>query len=407
MKRHRGLKILLVCLIIALILTAASAILLVFAGVKPDGDLKSIKQQAGRVIERNFGTGVKEIPDAEKGYFYSRLDGTGRQIYHAIYQGIAADRTEIEVPGNDLKLIEEVWQYIMADHPEFFWLTGGVKTVCEKPPLGQSYSMVSPEWTCSASEVDKRRAEVEKAVSGYLEKQDKNAGEYDRIKAAYDYIIDTTDYDDDDPDDQNIYSVFARKRSVCAGYSKAFQYLLKRQGISCLYVSGINEKKKEAHAWNIVQCGGRYYQVDVTWGDPVYSNAEDQLPKEKRIKSYDYLCCTDAEIKKTHTIDETLPVPACEYDDLNYYRNSGQYYDSYNRDQCRQVIYDDVDHQRSVSIFKFADHDLYDQAHKELCGNLLQEGARRILANKGMNRVYNYYQEEPDLNKVVIYWQYQ
>ena len=46
------------------------------------------------------------------------------------------------------------------------------------------------------------------------------------------------DYDDAAEDNQNICSVFIGKKSVCAGYSKAMQYLMEKQGLFCTYVTG-------------------------------------------------------------------------------------------------------------------------------------------------------------------------
>ena len=62
--------------------------------------------------------------------------------------------------------------------------------------------------------------------------------DYQKILYVYEYIVNTVDYDLEAADNQNIYSVFVNRRSVCAGYSKATQYLLERLGVFCTYVTG-------------------------------------------------------------------------------------------------------------------------------------------------------------------------
>lgn len=404
--KKAGKIILLIFLILLLIVVTAPILLGLTGSVsKPGGG--STRKQISRLIARNFRTEVPDIPQDEKGYYYEQLDKTGQKAYLALYQGVTADETEIEVPGSRLSKIEKAWNALMNDHPEFFWLTGGIETTTHEPPVGRNYSVVEPEWTCSQEEALKRRQEVESIRAQYLEKYGGSGSEYDKIKTAYDYIVDTTEYDKNAPDNQNLYSVMVNGKSVCAGYSKTFQYLMKSQGILCLYVTGTDETNKDPHAWNIVQCGGKYYHVDVTWGDPLYADTKTSLPEDMRIINYDYLCCTDKEIAQTHTTDDDFELPVCNADDLNYYKNAGCYYDSYDPDVCRRVIYRDIDDRKDVTIFKFANRELYNKAHDDLTGRLFKDGANRILANTGMSRVYTYYQDEKEMNKIVLYWQYQ
>jgi len=63
---------------------------------------------------------------------------------------------------------------------------------------------------------------------------------------------------------QSAYSALVNGRSVCAGYSRAFQYLMQEAGIPCYYCTGY---AGESHAWNIVGLEDGFYNVDVTWDD--------------------------------------------------------------------------------------------------------------------------------------------
>ena len=86
---------------------------------------------------------------------------------------------------------------------------------------------------------------------------DADADEYQKILYVYERIVDEVDYDESAPDNQNIYSIFVNRQSVCAGYSKATQYLLEQLGVFCTYVTGKTTEGGN-HAWNLVKCNGDY-----------------------------------------------------------------------------------------------------------------------------------------------------
>lgn len=77
----------------------------------------------------------------------------------------------------------------------------------------------------------------------------------------------------DAPENQTLYSGLVNGQTVCAGYARTFQYLMNRLDIPVIYVTGTTDTG-EAHGWNIVKCGDNYYNVDVTWGDPVFAEGE-------------------------------------------------------------------------------------------------------------------------------------
>ena len=86
---------------------------------------------------------------------------------------------------------------------------------------------------------------------------------------------------------QSAYSAVVNHETVCAGYARAFQFLLQQYGIPCYLCVGY---AGEPHAWNIVCLDGKYYNVDVTWDDT----------EEESGVSYDWYNRSDADYATTH-----------------------------------------------------------------------------------------------------------
>ena len=87
--------------------------------------------------------------------------------------------------------------------------------------------------------------------------------------------------------------------TVCAGYARSLQYILNKLGIPCYYIYGT--ANGEYHAWNIVQLGGEWYNVDLTWCD------------QDTGAAYTYYNVTDAVLSANHTrggMSQKLPAAA-------------------------------------------------------------------------------------------------
>src|SRR5699024_183477 len=54
----------------------------------------------------------------------------------------------------------------------------------------------------------------------------------------YTYVAEHAEYESG-PQDQSMVSFFLDGRTVCAGYSKAYQYLMEKAGIPTTYISGV------------------------------------------------------------------------------------------------------------------------------------------------------------------------
>ncbi|MCR4893099.1 MAG: hypothetical protein K5989_13085 [Lachnospiraceae bacterium] len=98
-------------------------------------------------------------------------------------------------------------------------------------------------------------------------------GEYEKVRAIYDYVYGEVGYDDVHKKAEHYhlkttaYAALRYKTAVCQGFSVLMYRLLREAGLSARVISGIGYRDggSERHAWNIVGINGLYYNLDVTW----------------------------------------------------------------------------------------------------------------------------------------------
>ena len=183
------------------------------------------------------------------------------------------------------------------------------------------------------------------------------------IKYFYDYIITNTDYVLTAENNQEMISVMENGQSVCQGYAKTFQYLMRSVGLQSILVTGYSNK--EAHAWNIVMADGNWYHIDCTWGDTSSKNGN--------AINYDYFCVNDAELEKTHIIQNVIPPPACTHTENNYYVHEGLYFDDLDDIDYKEIFNKAYKNHEKCVTLKFANSLLYARASMSLidCGEVL------------------------------------
>lgn len=403
-RKRRKWPVILGILIIVCIFTglgAAAKMLLpdLFASTKEV--IETVKMKTSPLANVPFEEIHVSEDDMSGGYYYQQLGKEEQELYKEMYQGMKEASPSIYVHSPDMKVLEKVSLFIIMDRPELFWCDGQMQVTSY-----EEYSEVQPVYSCTGEEKDKRQAEIEAAAAACFSGMSTEMPEYDRIKYIFEYLVNTVDYNMDAPDNQNIYSSLVGKASVCAGYSRAAQYLLRQQGIECIYVTG-NIQDQGAHAWNIVKCNGQYYQMDVTFGDPVFIEEEGGVKPPEQSINYDYLCCSDAEIMKTHTPDTLVTFPQCTSMDLNYYRLNGMYYEEFQPEQLLQDMNQTIYNQESSFTCKFANDSLYQEAHDVILNDLVERAAQTLLDYYGLESTQYTYVEDAVMDKMIIYWNYE
>lgn len=334
----------------------------------------------------------------ENKFYFGELNEEEQLVYKELYQGVMDHESTIIVHSMDGERTGEIFQSVIYDFTQIFWCDGSAETLTYE----ESHVELEPTYTYTVEERENMQEEIDASVNQILSQVPEGSSDYDKIKYVYETLINTVDYVEDVPDNQNIYSVFGRKQTVCAGYAKANQYLLEQLGVYCIYVLGTAED--ESHAWNIVRCNETLCCVDVTWGDPTYSE-EEQIQSEDIL--YDYLCCSDKFLTATHKKDDEYEYPECVSDEWEYYHLNQMFYESADRQVLLDAMYASVNAKEETLIFKFADRAVYEQAKQQLEGELLDKALTHLCKKYGLRSVECTYTEYEDLNRYIIYWQYQ
>lgn len=341
------------------------------------------------------------VPAAEE-YHYGQISEELREAYREIYVRIMRNEDKGDVFSSIG--VDDFWNTyyaVLSDHPEIFWI--GASAQIEEAGLTGKVVSYTFETTVPVEARPSMREKLEAAADECISRISPEASDYEKIKFVYEYLIDTVEYDAGSADSQNIQSALLYNSSVCAGYSKAFQYILNRMGLFCTYVTG-EIRGGSDHGWNMVRIDDTYYYVDVTWGDPVFANQVSSAAEEN-VKNYNYLCCTEYDLFKTHVPDESMKLPSCTSDAYNYYRLNGYYYDSFDYDTIYNAVMQSVWNGETSIVMKFGSQEAYDTAQYELFENeLLRDAGQYLMEINGMN-TWNYrYHTDENFYLITIYW---
>ena len=187
-----------------------------------------------------------------------------------------------------------------------------------------------PMYEYTVEETKQKQEEIyNKTVQVANEIYSSSMSDEDKIEATWKWLENNAVYDYDccdyleahnfqlDPnveypykDSSSVYGILCKGVGVCQSYSYAMKTLLTYGNVDCISVVGYVDKTLP-HAWNAVNLGGKYYQIDstnnyTTMGLPYYmynvssdyAQALDYVPDDRWSLDKDYAMITNTDNSK-------------------------------------------------------------------------------------------------------------
>ena len=226
--------------------------------------------------------------------YYAMLDGKQQALYRQIYANTdAVNGIFNPVEEVSQEQLKNVFMAVFNDHPELFWLDTAYRGKFDRK--GSCVEIVL-QFNRLVDDLDKAKAKFQEEAEAILAEARKLETDYEVEVYIHNALLDKIDYDLRAPLNQSTYSGLVNGKTVCAGYARSFQYLMMQLGIPCYYCTGY---AGEAHAWNIVELDGDYYNADATWDDT-------------EPNTFDFFNKTDAEFGENHRREDlSVRLPAC------------------------------------------------------------------------------------------------
>ena len=209
------------------------------------------------------------VSDPDKVSYYEAVTGQYSQAISALREGLLNCSSTISlenclVKDNDFR---SVFSAVLAKTPELFYVDKQY-SYYQKTVGGVTYvSKVVPEYTITdRTQINTMlQAFYDEAdfyldqVSGALTKCD---DDFSKAALLHDEIVLDARYE---INNTSSYTFMVNKYGLCENYSRVYAYLLGQVGIS----SEIVDSDSIRHEWMKACIDGSYYNVDVTWDDPV------------------------------------------------------------------------------------------------------------------------------------------
>lgn len=246
-------------------------------------------------------------------YHYSKLSDTGKAVYLQLRKAaLNHEKSFTYKKALDQDLVSLISDIIFYEDSLAF----NVKGVSYVVYQGQNKTEFDLSYSFNQESADKMMKKMDAVAEKVISKFDEDTSTYNKILYIHDYIVGHTVYDESLNSAHSAYGSMIVGKSVCEGYARAFGYICAKAGIKTVNVVGratADDGHTENHMWNRVYLKKQWYDIDLTWDDPVMPLVEN--------KSYKYFLPGSATFANSHKpCNTSLTYPKATDDtSMNYY----------------------------------------------------------------------------------------
>lgn len=296
---------------------------------------------------------IYEVP-----YYYNQLTDDAKEMYNKIRAAVLECKKTVEIKFDFsdetyLEQYESVVELLIFHDP----MTFNLKDITVDSYKRNSVTL-KLSYRYKKESYEKMTAAYEKETQKVLSKFTEDTSTYAKIKYIHDYIIKNTVYDLESATNNTVYGTLVKNKGKCDGYAKTFSYMCGQAGIRTVTVIG-DDKEDDSdymHMWNKVYYNKKWYNVDVTWDDPV-GNMTENL-------QYDFFMVSDNALKNTHEENNfVFEVPKAEDDSRDYFRVYKKYAEDSNtaKNILKNGIASAAGKKQTQAVLKCSSKELYDE----------------------------------------------
>lgn len=294
---------------------------------------------------------------ADMPYYFSQLSEEAQKVYTELRSAVLNSKRKVRVDSGitqeDFNMIAEL---LILHDPLIFNVDDIMVTNVTKNSADFYISYIFKKETYK-----KMVSAYEKRADSILAKLTDDMTEYEKIKKIHDLIIKNSDYDLNSPTSGSIYGTLVKKKGKCDGYAKTFSYICGRAGIKTLTVLGsdLSKQSDTLHMWNKVLYRNKWYNVDVTYDDPL-SNLRENI-------RYDFFMVSDKDLEKSHLESNgSFDVPAAKDSSKDYFKVYKKYAEDL--DSAKSIIQSELksaakNKKTNISI-KCSSEELFDEVKR-------------------------------------------
>lgn len=328
--------------------------------------------------------------------YYKQLNEEEAMNYRGMYHAAINGETNysINVSKSVNEGIDRALFAFSCDFPEYYWysytLNSDSANVKDKFGLfDRYYHVVSfDSYDFDIKDLPTYIEQIENKLNEIIPLV-KADDDYTTIKNVFDYLVNNVTYSDDTREKQDIRAALLDGEAVCNSYAASFQLICNRLGYECYNVQGetidfLDEEDStpELHAWNVINIDGKWYWVDVTWGDYDEEYVNSKGKKVNRI-DYSYFLAPDKFVLLDHTPDSAYEYPECS-DDSYYLNDKSVYLESFDEEKISELIINAFKNKYDEFTFHF---DKKEDA--DLLSNWLDSDAFFDIYENNISKIYN------------------